>query len=358
MRPSDQEAMFELSRLSPMKLPGLDLIYDRSPDFQNLLNCQSSQFETYVSYLAGELLGHASISWKTRLVNGEKKGVAYLGDLRMRKRRESARVWREFYQVILSDEYRKKNNIDYYLTAVLADNKVAIKNLTQSRNNKFSYHLLGKQMMVNILGINPFSIFKDNNHEVSEWVGEINSYNWDQFEEKEFSYLWKEDEDQYRKKNWNQYTSREWMKVNDQNEKIILITHPWAPTICKRMTLDNLDWKMAVFLKAARLFGLPSLNEGSYLDTLYLTGLHFSKMTSRKQKASALAQLIREELKRSARPHMISFADSENLHREPQIRKNFLLNKTEVLLFQVTRTDEAPVKFKDSLPIEFEMALV
>jgi hypothetical protein len=358
MQESDQPAMFELSRLSPMKLPGLDLIYDRSPDFQNLLKCQSPHFETYVAYAGGELLGHASISWKPRRVNGEKKGVAYLGDLRMRKRRESARVWRDFYQVILSDEFRNKNGIDYYMTAVLADNKIAIKNLTQSRHNRFRYHLMGQQTMVNILGRKPFSVFKDQGHEVSDWVGEINSYNWSQFEEKEFSYLWKEDEDQYRSKNWIQYSSQKWMKVNDQNEKVILITHPWSPSFCKRMTLNNLDWKMGLFLNMARALGLPSFRNGSHLETLYLTGLHFSRLTNRSQRASALAHFIREELNKSDRPHMISFADTEGLNREPQMQKNFLMNKTEDLLFQVTRVDEAPLLLKSSLPIEFEMALV
>jgi hypothetical protein len=358
MQSSDQKAMYELSRLSPMRLPGLDLVYDRSPDFQSLLKCQSKNFETYVSYAGEELLGHASISWKNRLVNGEKKGVAYLGDLRMRKRRESARVWREFYQVLLSDEFRKNNNIDYFLTAVLADNKVAIKNLTQSRNNKFRYHLLGKLMMVNILGRTPFSLKKDPHYEVSDWIGEINSHNWDQFEEKEFSYLWKEDEEEYRLNNWAHYSSYNWMKVIDKNEKLILITHPWSPSSCKRMTLDNQDWKMGLLLKLAQGLGLPSLKEGDHLETLYLTGLHFSKSTNNKQRASALAQLIRFELDKPTRPHMISFADSDGLHREPPIRKNFLMNKTEVLLFQVTRVDESPLLLKSGIPIEFEMALV
>lgn len=358
MTRDDQAEIFHLARISPMKLPGLELVYDRSPDFQKLLNCQGPQFETYVAHVQEELIGLASVSWKQRFENEKSLVVGYLCDLRMKKRRESARVWRDFYEVILSDEYKRQRGINYYITAVLADNQQAIKNLTQSKNNRFKYHFLERQTMVNVLGLKPWH--QRQNLSTKKLPARHLPTNWilENSESKHLRYPWQQGEKDYRETNWPEWSKSSVLSVLDVYQDTVALCVPWSPSACKRMIIQNLNWKMKIFLRSLEFFGFPKLEEGEAIDSTYLTTLNFKKGTNLKQKTWATGSLIREILKSNERPHMVSFSDVWGVHKESEFRSQFFVQTSEVLLFQVTRLDEKALDFDRKIPFEFEMVLV
>jgi hypothetical protein len=350
----DEEILFQMARSSPMKLPGLELVYDRSPDFQKLLQCQGEGFESHVGDVGNDIVGVASISWKTRQHQGKKVGVGYLGDLRMKKTLASARVWRDFYSTVLSEDFKKKRGIQYFITAVLAENRLALQNLTKSKRNDFVYHPMGTQTMVNVIARKPFQ---------STVLGEIKKIAVSQLEKsqfdliqkasekKSFAYNWSADENAFRMQYWPDW--KEAQALVAENSLCI----PWSPSKAKRMQVQSLSWGLRWFLLWTRAFGFPKLEQGGNLETTYLTTLNFHPDLKREAKVKDLIKMIETVLNQKSRPHMVSFADVDSLSSEKEFSARFIVQKTEVLLFQVTRKDE-PALPQPEYPLDFEMALV
>lgn len=358
----DQKSLFAMATLSPMKLPGLELVYDRSPEFQKLLQCQGEGFESYVGDVDGDIIGVASISWKKRRLAQKTLGVGYLGDLRMKKTKLAAGIWREFYKTVLSETYKKERGIDCYITAVLAENEIALRNLTRSRHNEFTYHPLGRQKMVNVLARKPWSTSAEPPQQLS--VRELNQKHTDFLqlcgESKIFSYDWSsaQSENNFRMQKWPGWEQAQALVYEETLHALRSFCVPWSPTSAKRMQVQNLKFSLRMFLLAAQVLGFPKLVEGEGLETVYLTALNFSTQASRKQKVLDLIGMIQTILTKRNRPHMVSFADLQGLSEDPQFQKHFVTQSTDVLLFAVTRKDEPLPSGLDQYPVDFEMALV
>ncbi len=231
----DQQAVDQLFQSHPMHLPGFDLIYSRQPHFQDLLKCQSEQFETVVAEENNQVIGVTSLSWKKRKLDHQVVTVGYLSDLRMKKTRSASSIWRDFYKVILSTSFMKERGIDFYLTAILADNLVAIKNLTQSKNNSFRYHLVDQPVMVNVLAQKPFSKM------AAELPQKILN---DKFEiflrncrsELKFSFL--DSETSFRNSFWPGFADQKALFFQKQDQ-IRATCCPWSPEAVKQMKVSQ-----------------------------------------------------------------------------------------------------------------------
>jgi hypothetical protein len=353
--PQDQEAVDQLFQSHPMHLPGFDLIYNRQPHFQNLLKCQSEHFETVVAEEENQVIGVTSLSWKQRQLSGQVVTVGYLSDLRMKRTRSASRIWREFYKEILSESFMKKRGIDYYLTAVLADNLTAIKNLTKSKNNSFHYHLVDQPLMVNVLAKKPFS------KKTLELPQKISN---DQFEfflkdcRSDLKFSFNEKETSFRNAYWPGFIDQKALIYIKQNQ-IQAVCCPWSPEAVKQMKVSRPKPYFKLLTMAARLFGFPELKNDQSLTTQYLTSLFFDPHLELVEKYNCLDGFIQNCLSAPDRTHLISFSDRWRLSERKEFKKKYLFQTTRVNLYVVTPKGQVlPAQLLAPGAVDFEMGIV
>ena len=353
--PQDQEAVDQLFQSHPMHLPGFDLIYSRQPHFQNLLKCQSEHFETVVAEENNQVIGVTSLSWKQRQLRDQPVIVGYLSDLRMKKTRSASRIWREFYKEILSDSFMKKRGINYYLTAVLADNNVAIKNLTQSKNNSFHYHLVDQPLMVNVLAQKPFSRGAT---ELPQMIFNDKFENFLKSCRSNLKFSFEEGETSFRNTFWPGFRDQKAL-IFQKQDQIQAVCCPWSPEAVKQMKVSLPKPYFKLLTSAARLFGFPELKRDQSLTTQYLTSLYFDRQLSQGDRFKCLDGFLQVCLNDPSRAHLISFSDRWGLSELKEFKKKYLFQTTQVNLYVVTPKDQdLPAELKAPGAVDFEMGIV
>lgn len=355
-----EEAIFNLLDSKPMKLPGMDLIYDRRPNFEDLLSIQAQNIQSFVGVKSKQLLGFFSISWGSRYYNGEEKIVSYIGDFRTQHPRQAATLWRQFYPAFISKT--RQQGIDYHLTAILKDNKIAIKNLVESgKDLGFHYNFIKTTHMINILGKIPFlgtaktinilNATVDDEAALIEFLDKENK-------NKIFGFCFKHSEWNFRKMKWPSFELKNFKLVKSTEGKIIAVCLPWSPSVYKRMIAKNVGFFMKSFLLLLRLFKVNVPQENKAIETLYLTHLTFASDLSRDQKAKILYSFVMDMFRQKILTfHMISYADEEQLAKS-HVMKCFFQQDTPVNFYVVRANDQMELKFPEDSQLGFEMALV
>jgi hypothetical protein len=361
----DQEEAFQIFTMIPMKLPGLNLIYDRSPTFLSLLKAQAPEFQTFIGRHEGKMLGFASLAWGPRWLKEEKKIVSYIGDLRVVPVKEAKAMWKQFYPALL-DCSKEVFGIDYHLTAVLSDNKFALKSLVEEgRKRSFKYHPLKPTTMVNILSKNPLSPYpalrpQEHIRKISVMSSEMEKVLtfMDQSERKKiFGHCLKESEWARRLKTWDGL--QESSLYLFENEKGLRATClPWSANALKRLKVNSMKGWLKAGLVLPRLLGLPFPKNDEALKIVYLTHLYFAEDVTDEERALILNQFIQEMRTQDwiKKATFISYADPWGIHRH-RLMKKFFLQKTPVNLYAVTREGESlsfPYAGED---VGFEMSL-
>lgn len=364
---SQNDQVLDLMAKSPMRLGGIDLIYDRSPKFQELLKAQGENFLTLLSLDqkkyeklrdSSKVTGCFSLSTGMKYIQGKKVCCAYIGDFRTNGDRRVAKLWRAEYKRILeifkNEEALKKPQ--YFLTAVLKKNKEALRNLTGSKKNYgFYYHQLKEIDMINILGKSPW---KKRTPLRVEVITELEIPLLMKFldskeKNKNFGAIFDESSDncwRFREKNWQGAQFREFLVIKNPQGKLVACCLLWNPSILKRMSVSKISLGFQILLKFFNLLGLNFPALGKSLDTVYLTHLNWDSNISGKE---VVESFILEALERFPNAHMISFADFGNVSDK---LGGFLKQRTSVVLYEVSNQPIA--SFQDSEEVSFEMSLV
>lgn len=122
----------------------LSLQICRDPDFFALYRMQSSDWETWVGELGGELVGLGTLLVRDGYLGGVPRRVGYLGDLRIDPRVRGREVLATLYGPVL-DGFAERHGVDVFLTAVIASNRRAMAALTGPGAAQLgipTYHLL------------------------------------------------------------------------------------------------------------------------------------------------------------------------------------------------------------------------
>lgn len=376
LKKEEYASVFDIFESSPMKVGGLDLVYDRSPNFEELLDCQSEHHYTFVVRREERIRALGSVSWGPRFVQHhqeattKKLNVSYAGDFRALFEREAAVAWRRFYSdlmdvIFTSSEFGPSK---YLLTAVLKDNEIALRNIVQHgrKQIKFTYDLLKEIQMVNFFFRKPWAFRRA----PADWVvkrpvatEEKPWREWlaSQHQQMNFGYDFSEapgNEWDRRKTVWPEWNFRNFLSVYNEHEQRVLMTMPWAPTAAKRMRVTSGTFGAKALYKAFRWVGFNSPTVGETFKTLYLTHFCFSKESTIEERRNGLLALL--EYLRSQRVferyNMVSFADQWNLVDGPEFAAYFV-QKTGVNLYLVRRPEDEPTLFSEA-DIDFEMALV
>lgn len=355
----DNEQVLKLMQSSPMRLGFIDLLYDRAPNFQALLQAQGENYLTLLSLNENnKVSGCFSVSTMTKYIKGEKKCCAYIGDFRTNGDRKVALLWRTEYQQILNIFKNNEglNRPEYFLTAVLKKNKDAIRNLTSTKKDfGFYYHLLCEKNMVNVFGRWPLSAPSQYQVEIlaASDFSELRNFLNTSERKKQFGSVFdgsSEDVLKFREKNWTDVNFEKFLVIKNAQGNIVASCLLWNPQKLKRMSISRMGSLFEDVIKLANTIGLSLPTTGKSLETVYMTHLNVDKSIN---PAGAISSFLNQALKQYPKAHMISFADDFGILSELD---DYIKQSTTVLLYEVS-TNKKP-SFTDQEAISFEMSLV
>lgn len=356
----DNHDVLELMAKSPMNVGGIELLYDRAPQFSDLLKCQNSYSRTFLGrHRDGKLFGFFSVSTGKKWYQGKKVDCGYIGDFRTDNSRASAVFWRKSYAQILAhvQSSAEAGLPKYFLTAILKKNHEAIRNLTQVRKDfGFSYNFLREVDMVNAYGFLPWSK-KSSLDAVPATLADLPALKLflDSSEkEKDFGSIFDGGDGdcwQYRQQFWHGYSIEKFLLIKNSEGQILACTLPWDPGFAKRMTVLKAPKALVVFFKLIKIFGFNMPAVGDSLRTIYLTHLNVSSELSQAEVATAFLQSVFQTYKDA---HMVSFADHDGFSKK---MKSMISQRISVMLYSVSLSKDT-INQASSEKIGFEMGLV
>lgn len=355
----DQEQVLTLASRAPMRVGGIELLYDRHPDFQALLRCQGSPYVTLMGSDGQQnLLAVVSFSAQKKWVQGKLVDCCYVGDFRTNQTRQATAFWRQQYARILQSlrEDLSFNKPQLFLTAVLKKNTEALRNLTQNKKDfGFRYDFLTEMQMINVFGQWPWApkatlktmpAQKEDTEALKIFLAqrEKNKLFGAAFEGST------QDEWSRREKQWPGFSIEDFLLQKDAQGRIQACTLPWDPGFAKRMTVVKAPSWLMIFFKFLKLLGFPMPAERESLRTLYLTHLNLFPGMEKE----SLLSFVQYSRSRHKDYHMISFADQKGW---ADSIKGLITQVTPVLIFTVALPSDPALSVGDA-EVAFEMGLV
>lgn len=283
---ADQGSIESFFKAQPINLSGLELIQDRSPDFFSLLRARGHASASLTARLGAsrELWGLGSISVREGFFNRAPARVAYLGDLRMLLSRSTARVWRQLYSQILQD-VADELKVAGFLTAIVGDNKAALRSLVSRRNSEFVYEPLGRMRLLGILGRKGWLANGRRKLEAERLsVGveaEAEFRRFSSLRAREIRHGWVETP-----------TTGVPIVLRNRHGETKIVARLVSPNPMKRLRVQSVDWRAQAVFQAMCLTGAPAVSAGSGLPTTYLSWVCYGAELTPVEKRHALIELI------------------------------------------------------------------
>lgn len=403
---NDNADVLSFMKKSPMRLGGIDLLYDRSPDFQELLKCQAPQYFTFLSRNSEKKIkGFFSISVAQKWIHGQKVFCGYIGDFRTDLSRASAKTWRRVYAEILKAVQNDSslNKPQYFLTAILKKNTQALKSLTSTKKMGFKYHFLQDINMINVYGAIPWfrqnaknKTYRIQNATESDLIPlkkfmnqcEKNKLFGTIFDESctencnDSGHLTCKNTWAYRQLVWPHFCIENFLLIKNESGEIQACTLPWNPSFAKKMKVLRAPMALQIFFKVLSFLGFDMPSVGQNLETIYLTHLNINSdlklnmnlniSESSVEKKRVISAFVEHVLKTHKFIHMVSFPDFDQTFSKSM--KGFIFQRIGVSLFSVSVSASASVdslqeseqslekKYEDLLVsgqnVSFEMGLV
>ncbi len=367
-RLADEAGIHRIFEETPMRVGGMELVYERRPRVQTQLEYQADKYGMLVADREGELRGFSSFSWGPRWVGGKLVSALYLGDFRVKFDRRIAAGWRSLYPRLL-ETFKKGAEFgpcEWFVTGILSQNTAAKKSLIENRKN-FFYHLIAAPVMVNLF----FRPRTRVGQFLPQGIRVVSGADIDESRLRQFlnqchqrlflGYDFGPDvgnEWDRRKRVWPEYASSAFLVALDQAGEIVGCTLPWAPTQAKRLRVNRLGRWASIGFKLLSVVGAKTPEIGKPFTTLYLTHLTFLPGMPRVTRAALIAAFIdvifRQAKKREF--HMLSYADPDELRKLAPL-ENYFAQTTPAEVYLVTTTPERP-EVPPNDGVVFEMAII
>ncbi len=353
----DNQDVLKFMDLIPMRMGGIELLYDRRPSFQRLLQCQSSNYMTILASHKQKTAGLFSLSSQKKWINGEKISCGYIGDFRTDGSKDVAKLWRKNYGELLkaissNDDLGKPQ---YFLTAILKKNVEAVRSLASPKKNfGFHYELLEEVDMVNVYGMLPWyqsSKLSVVNAAAGDF-GNLKKFLNICEKRKLFGSIFDEsDDDCWRSRSltWDNFSLGNFLLIKNSSGQILACTLPWNPGFAKRMIVKKAPFVVRKTFALLRRLGMKMPDVGETLETIYLTHLNIHESID---PADAVKAFCERVFKDSKMVHMVSFPDNKQFSSGI---KGWIKQRFTVLLFSVSADGK---KMSNGSPVSFEMGLV
>ena len=253
--PEDNKSILDFFETLPMEGKEMIISYDRTPNFFNFLNfCGPNYFVFMIKMKSGEIAGVGTLVLRPGHINGEKKWVGYLGDLRVKADRRASVWWRKFYGdlIVHAPEIEESGGCQYFYTSILNENTKAHNALVLNKKNPFQYfHMVDYEMVNIIFRYNPWPSWNGGQYAFSQSdgkdKGEIVKFLAKQNKARSFGFCLEEsyEELNFRIHQWEQFKWENFIVIRNPKGKIVGVTLLWTPSPVKKIMIK----KMPIFLK-------------------------------------------------------------------------------------------------------------
>lgn len=350
----DRAEVLELFARSPMHVAGLELVYDRSPDFSRLLECQGHDFVSFAGHHHGRKCFLASVSLERRWVDGRPANVAYVGDFRTDGSRAAALLWRREYRNLIAALKALPERPEVILTTILGGNAEALRNLAEPRRTfGVRYDEVAELEMVNTYARWPWARSSNVVTEPArpEDETELRHFLFEREKTRPFGLVIDDELWARRARTWPGFRTENFLVQRNARGNLVACTLPWDPGFAKRMTVRRAPVTLRAAFAGLRGLGWPLPRVGESLSALYLTHLNFADEADR---GLSLKSFVEHARRGHPRAHFVSFAaDAESAGP----MRGWIQQRVPVRLFTVSdesKVAEPPVARTPS----FEMGLV
>jgi hypothetical protein len=344
----------------PMNSKNFFLSYERNPSFFDFIKLQGHAYYVfYVENDAGVIEGCGSLSIRHSRHLGEACQIGYLADLRVSNIRKWGRVWRDFYEALITQAaiINELAQIKLFYTCLLLENKKAYNSLVINKTNLSYTHFHNYQMFNVFASIVPVS-----SHliEMKNW-SEIELDQLKQFYRQNsvktpYAYCFENQHNELDRRfnNFPQFDANNGIALYHAG-KMVAACSFWSPSSCKKIIMHNQTKGM---LLLGKVLGLPKNEEE--LKCLYLFGLQFADSISQDQKTNLFKIIISTGLKRARRMgfHCLSFSSFEKSHKF-NLFPYFIAHSTSLAMYVVhPKSETNNLNLVRILPPAFEIGLI
>lgn len=260
---TDNEAILAFMSSQPMKA-GLQLRFDRSPDFFALPRLQGDEHETHLFEKEGEIVGLASLVIRDGYINGQIEKVVYLSDLRIQSSRKLAGRWHRLF-IKRMNELAAERNINNAFTVILSDNHAARNALVNKP--RFNVELVSSFHTISLLARKPwakkptkFTVKRANHSNVDEIAELLDSTN----KEQAFGLPFSDGLLNQRFQQWPNFSIENFLLVFEENGELLGCLAPWDYSSVKNVVFDSLPFGANLLRQvlnfSAPLTGRPIIN--------------------------------------------------------------------------------------------------
>ena len=352
---SDNKEILNFFDRIKMKTASLSIKYDRSPNYFSLLKEQGEKYFVFLfRNKDGSIGGASTIILRTHYDEfGKKIKMGYLADLRTESSlyKRTRVEWRKTYAEVL-DSIENIDEFDgckYFYSAILTQNKDAVKALTRNKSDIIYTPLLDYNS-INILGSIPlrkYIIPKSKNNKIvirkanNEDITIIKNFLINQNSKRPYGHFFSDcshDELNRRLNSWNDFKTDSF-NIAEINQNIVGCVSPWSSSESRRLVVDELSLPLKCLGRALPLFNKSAISENDELKVLYLTHLEINSQLEEKMQCSIFNELLNFTMEQelTKKHHIVTYLNFKNSPFLKAIKKKgFVIQRTPATLFQVT----------------------
>lgn len=358
---NDNKALLDLFKLTPMKGKKIALYYDRSPDYFAFLKCHSPFHFVLIVKEDQKIKATGTLIIRPGIIQGKRRWVGYLGDLRVSDPKKWGRFWRKFYKTLMTEApfIKEFQGTIHWQTCLMDENRKAKKALISS--SSLGYIHYSNYCMNNLIikaSLFSKSKFKVLNAEEKD-LPEIIKFYKHQFIKRDFGYVFDDDFNEliFRLKTWPGLSQKSLLMIK-QGDQILGATLLWKPSLVKKIKVEKLSTSLKFLGKIIRMT-TPWPREKEELSCLYPTLFQVLDEIPPSEKEEVAFALLAEALRRRKEfsAHVVSFASFD--HEDwKKVMKKFIHIKTNLELLTVDPLNQTKCDYLFYSSPGLEMALV
>ncbi len=295
---SDNDRLNEIFKSVSMK-SDLHLGVERDPDFFALYKMQQCEQNIFSFDIADKMEGCCTILVRDGYIDGEKKRIGYMGDMRLTKAMAGRGIVNRHYGHIFN-QFAEESGVDIFLTSVIESNKAAVGALV-NRSPKYPhkpfYSPLRKFSIQNLQFTTrkkprktPFTVRNATEADIPM----IATFLHEDQKKRQFGYVVTEDLLKFRLETWPGFEIENFYLAFD-GDQLVGVTATWDAEQIKRFRIlgyyKSMKWVKKGFNLASRFMGFEPLPDvGGTFRYFYLT--HFSIPSENPEVMTALVDRI------------------------------------------------------------------